>query len=207
MKKTLILLVGMMLLASACTQETSLGISSDITSFQFDADGGSFDAIIFTNGSWTAACDDDAVVCSPASGDCTTPMHITVGPNEAFFTKSIRIELKTVLDDKSRTGKIVITQACRPFIFSEETQLQVSAEGGKARFHVNSNKSWKVTESTCDGEPAELSVDPAAHGPNRAEVTVLIPANPLGRERIFTVRLSLEEFPECSVILTVGQAA
>lgn len=207
MKKTLILLVGMMLLVSACTQETSLGISSDITSFQFDADGGSFDAIIFTNGSWTAACNDAAVVCSPMSGDCTTPMHITVGPNDALFTKSIRIELKTVLGEKSRSGKIVITQACRPFIFSEESLLRVSGAGGKARFHVNSNKAWKVTETTCDGVPAELSVDPAAHGPNRAEVTVLIPENPLGRERIFTVRLSLEEFPECSVVLTVGQAA
>ena len=138
MKKTLILAACMMLLA-ACSQDTSLSISSDIASYRFDADGGAFDAIIFTNGSWTATCEDETVSLTPSSGDYTTPMHIVVGANEEYYTKSIRITLNTKLDNLSRSGKIVITQDCRPFIFCQESRVNLTAQGGKARFSVNAD--------------------------------------------------------------------
>ena len=207
MKKSLILLVGMALFLTACTQDTTLGISTDIASYQFDAAGGSFDAIIFTNGSWTATCDDAAVSFTPSSGDCSSPIHISVAPNAEHYTKSIRITLTTTLDNLSRTGRIAITQSCAPFIFSEEELLRIPASGGKARFQVNANESWKVTGTACDGEPVQLTVDPIAHGPNLTDVTVQIPENPLGRDRVFTVELSLESFPLCTLLLTVVQAA
>ena len=177
MKKTLILAACMMLLA-ACSQNTSLSISSDIASYRFDADGGAFDAIIFTNGSWTATCEDETVSLTPSAGDYTTPMHIVVGANEEYYTKSIRITLNTKLDNLSRSGKI-----------------------------VNANESWKVTEIRCDGTPVELAVDPLVHGPNLAEVTVGIPANTTGRARSYAVTLALEAHPECTIVLTVGQEA
>ena len=122
MKKTL-LLVALILLAVSCDQDTNLSITSDISSYRFDAEGGSFDAIIFTNGSWTASCEDESVKFTPDAGYCTTPMHIEVGANEAYYTKSVRITLTTVYDSYSRTGKIVLTQDCRPFIFCEESRL------------------------------------------------------------------------------------
>lgn len=206
MKKTLILAACMMLLA-ACSQDTSLSISSDIASYRFDADGGAFDAIIFTNGSWTASCEDETVSLTPSSGDYTTPMHIVVGANEEYYTKSIRITLNTKLDNLSRSGKIVITQDCRPFIFCQESRVNLTAQGGKARFSVNANESWKVTEIRCDGTPVELAVDPLVHGPNLAEVTVGIPANTTGRARSYAVTLALEAHPECTIMLTVGQEA
>ncbi|MBR0223155.1 MAG: BACON domain-containing protein [Bacteroidales bacterium] len=206
MKKTLIFVVCMMMLA-ACSQDTTLSISSDISSYRFDADGGAFDAIIFTNGSWTASCDDPSVTFTPDAGYCTTPMHISIGANEEYFTKSVRITLNTVYGSYSRTGKIVLTQDCRPFIFCEQNRLDVTAAGGKARFQVNANESWKVVETTCDGVKADLSVDPSVHGPNKVEVTVAIPANTTGLPRSFAVKLALEAHPDCSVVLTVGQEA
>ena len=151
MKKTLLFALWMLLLA-ACSQETTLSITPDIASYTCGADGGSFDAVIFTNGSWTTSCDDKAVSFTPASGDFTAPLHVTVGTNDENYTKSIRITLTSKLDDLSRSSKIVITQACRPFIFSEETFLRAPASGGTVRFHVNANASWKVAETTCDGD-------------------------------------------------------
>lgn len=206
MKKTLLFALWMLLLA-ACSQETTLSITPDIASYTCDADGGSFDAVIFTNGSWTASCDDKAVSFTPASGDYTTPLHVSVGTNEENYTKSIRIALTSKLDDLSRSSKIVITQACRPFIFSEETFLRASAAGGTVRFHVNSNASWKVAETTCDGEAFTLSVDPRTAGPNRTEVSVTVPENTTGSERNFAVRLALESNPDTTVILVIGQDA
>ena len=206
MKKCLLLFAAMILLA-ACTQEATLTIKSDISSFQFDAEGGSFDAVIFTNGIWSAACEDESVSFSPASGDYTTPIHISVGPNDEYYTKSIRIELLTQLDGKSTSGRIVITQSCRPFIFSEESLLQVSASGGDVRFHVNSNESWTVAQTSCDGEPVSLVVDPAGHGPNSVEVCVRIPENQTGKARTFVVKLALTADPGRSVLLTIVQSA
>ena len=206
MKKCLILTVCLVLLA-ACTQETELSIAPDIASYQFDADGGAFDVVIFTNGSWTATCEDPAVSFSPTSGDYTTPMHIAVGANDEHFTKAIRIDLITRLDGSSRTGRIVITQSCRPFIFSEESLLQAPASGADVRFHVNSNDPWKVEQTTCDGEPVALTVDPEREGPNSVEVMVRIPENPTGHPRTFTVKLALEAHPEESVVLMVIQEA
>ena len=206
MKKCLILLASIVMLA-ACTQDAELSIAPDLATFQFDADGGSFDAVIFTNGHWKATCDDPAVTFTPDSADFTAPMHIVVGPNEEHHTKSIRISLTSKLDNLSRTSKIAITQACRPFIISEETILQAPAAGGEVRFHVNANDSWKVVETTCDGEATTLAVDPLTSGPNSVEVTVRIPENTTGRARTFTVTLALESWRDCSVVLTVAQGA
>ena len=206
MKKCLILIAWMALLA-ACTQESDLHITPDIASFQFDADGGSFDVVLFTNGSWTATCDDAAVSFAPTSGDYTTPMHISIGANESYYTKSIRIALLTQLDGNSRSGKIVITQACRPFLFCEETLLRVPAAGGNVRFAINSNESWKVVKTTCDGDAVDLAVDPVTGGPNAVDVTVLIPENETGLARTFTVRLALESYLDKTLVLTVVQAA
>ena len=206
MKKCLILLAWMALMA-ACTQESDLHITPDLASFQFDADGGSFDAVIFTNGYWHASCDDPAVTFAPDTGNFTTPMHIVVGPNEEHRTKSIRIDLLTKLDGNSRSGKIVITQACRPFIFSDETLIQMPSQGGDARFHVNANESWKVVETLCDGEPVTLSVDPVVSGPNNVDVSVRIPVNETGLVRMFTVTLALESYMDTALVLTVVQAA
>lgn len=206
MKKCLILIAWIALLA-ACTQETELSITPDIATFQFDADGGSFDAIIFTNGHWKATCDDPTISFAPDSGDFTAPMHIVVGPNEERHTKAIRISLISKLENLSRSSKIVISQKCRPFIFSEETLLQAPATGGEVRFHVNANDLWKVVETTCDGESVALPVDPQAGGPNSEMVTVLIPENTTGRIRTFAVKLALASWPERSVVLTVVQEA
>ena len=206
MKKCLLLLAWMALLA-ACTQDTELSITPDIPAIQFDAEGGSFDAVLFTNGSWTASCDDPSVSFTPTSGDYTTPMHIVVGPNEERYTKSIRISLLTKLDDISRSGKIVITQECRPFIYCEESLLQAPAAGGDIRFHVNANDSWKMVETLCDGAPVALPVDPVTSGPNSVDVTVRIPENLTGSSRTFTVTLALESRLDCTAVLMVVQAA
>ena len=144
---------------------------------------------------------------TPASGDFTAPLHVTVGTNDENYTKSIRITLTSKLDDLSRSSKIVITQACRPFIFSEETFLRAPASGGTVRFHVNANASWKVAETTCDGDAFSLSVDPRTAGPNRTEVSVLVPENTAGSERTFAVRLALESNPDTAVTLVIGQDA
>lgn len=206
MKKYLIL-AFMSLMLLSCTQESEITVEPDITSYRFDPSGGSLDVVIFTNGSWTATCADPTVTLTPDSGDYTAPMHITVGPNLDYRTKSIRVELVSRIEGKSRNGRIVLTQDCLPFIFCEEPSVRIGAAGGTARFSVNSNAPWKVAGTTMDGDSFSLPVDPLRHDANRVEVSVLIPSNDSGKVRTFTVTLALEENSSTKVVLTVSQEA
>mgnify|MGYP002626911389 CR=1 FL=1 len=132
--KRMLLLTAVLSLLASCTQEASLTIESDVSSFQFDAGGGEFDAVIFTNGYWTATCEDQAVTVTPSSGDFSSPVHIKVGSNEENYTKVIRITLNATLDALTRTGRIVVTQQCRPFIFCDASKKTVGPEGGLVRW-------------------------------------------------------------------------
>ena len=198
--KRFMLLVALCLAALSCTQEAELAISPDVSSFQVGADGGQFDAIILTNGLWTATCEDESVTLSPDSGDYTLPIHVHVGPNEEHYTKVIRIALTAKVDKLTRTNRIVVTQQCRPFIICDETEKTVGPEGDIVRFEVNSNDSWHAVR--VDGTDACL-FEPEEGGPNRTDFAMLIPENPDGG--IYAVRLVLDHSPATEIVLTVEQ--
>lgn len=203
--KRYLLLALLCLAAVSCDQDTDFYIYPDVHLFEFDAEGGSFDNVIFTNGVWSCEVSDAAVTVSPMSGDYTTPIHVEVGENEEMYTKAIRLRFTSKLDDLSRTGDIIITQHCHPFIFCEDPVKQVGPEGGVVRFSVNSNEPWSV--ETPDGGPMPCSVDPMTGGPNSTVVSVDVPANPQGAERTLRVVLSLVSDPFVFVTLTIIQGA
>ena len=68
MKKYL-LLAALSLMFLSCTQESEVTVAPDIAAFRFDPSGGTVDVVIFTNGSWTATCEDTAVSMTPDTGD------------------------------------------------------------------------------------------------------------------------------------------
>ena len=197
-----------LVLPMSCSQDTTLTVSTDVTSFHFDPTGGECDVVVFTNGSWTASSSDSAaVVLSPASGDYTQPMHILLGRNDEHFTKNIRITLTSTLDNLTRTCRIALTQDCDPFLDAAATEATVGAAGGAVRFSVNGNLPWKVVSRSCDGQPSDFVVDPSSAGPNTVEVALWIPANDTGASRSFSARLALEDAPAVTLTLTVRQAA
>lgn len=202
--KRYLLLALMALAALSCTQETTLTVTPDVRNFQFGPEGGSFDVVIFTNGVWTATCNDESVSFSPAEGEYTTPMHVVVPENEEHFTKSVRIQLTSKGGDLSRTAQVIITQGCYPFIFCEEPVKEIGSNGGKVRFSVNSNEPWRLKKPV--GEIA-FGATPETGGPNRTEVTLDIPANTTGEDRTFTVMLVLQSDSLVCVSLTVRQGA
>ena len=203
--KRYLLLALLCLAAVSCSQETDFYIYPDVHLFEFDANGGSFDDVIFTNGVWSCEVSDAAVSVLPLSGDYTSPISVVVGENEERFTKVIRLRFTSKLDELSRTADIIITQSCHPFIFCDEPVKQVGPEGGVVRFSVNSNEPWSV--ETPDGGPMPCSVDPMTGGPNSTVVSVDVPANPQGAERTLRVVLSLVSDPFVFVTLTIIQGA
>lgn len=204
--KRYLLLVVLCLAAVSCDQDTNFYITPNHTSFVLGPNGGSFDDVLFTNGSWTCTVSDDAATVTPMSGDYTTPFRVVVGPNSERFTKAIRIKFTSTLGDLSRTANVVVTQDCFPFIFADETLRTIGPEGGRVFFTVNSNEPWVMLEPDGSVLPAGFSAEPHNGGPNNTTVTLDIPVNDTGEERWLEVLLRLESDPEVYVILTVIQS-
>ena len=204
--KRYLLLVVLCLAAVSCDQDTNFYITPNHTSFVLGPNGGSFDDVLFTNGSWTCTVSDDAATATPMSGDYTTPFRVVVGPNSERFTKAIRIKFTSTLGDLSRTANVVVTQDCFPFIFADETLQTIGPEGGRVFFTVNSNEPWVMLEPDDSVLPAGFSAEPRNGGPNNTTVTLDIPVNDTGEERWLEVLLHLESDPEVYVILTVIQS-
>lgn len=204
--KRYLLLVVLCLAAVSCDQDTNFYITPNHTSFVLGPNGGSFDDVLFTNGSWTCTVSDDAATVTPMSGDYTTPFRVVVGPNSERFTKAIRIKFTSTLGDLSRTANVVVTQGCFPFIFADETLQTIGPEGGRVFFTVNSNEPWVMLEPDDSVLPAGFSAEPRNGGPNNTTVTLDIPVNDTGEERWLEVLLHLESDPEVYVILTVIQS-
>ncbi len=204
--KRYLLLVVLCLAAVSCDQDTNFYITPNHTSFVLGPNGGSFDDVLFTNGSWTCTVSDDAATVTPMSGDYTTPFRVVVGPNSERFTKAIRIKFTSTLGDLSRTANVVVTQDCFPFIFADETLQTIGPEGGRVFFTVNSNEPWVMLEPDDSVLPAGFSAEPRNGGPNNTTVTLDIPVNDTGEERWLEVLLHLESDPEVYVILTVIQS-
>lgn len=204
--KRYLLLVVLCLAAVSCDQDTNFYITPNHTSFVLGPNGGSFDDVLFTNGSWTCTVSDDAATVTPMSGDYTTPFRVVVGPNSERFTKAIRIKFTSTLGDLSRTANVVVTQDCFPFIFADETLQTIGPEGGRVFFTVNSNEPWVMLEPDDSVLPAGFSAEPRNGGPNNTTVMLDIPVNDTGEERWLEVLLHLESDPEVYVILTVIQS-
>lgn len=205
--KRYLLLVFLCLMAVSCDQDTNFYVTPDVSTFEFGPDGGEFDDVIFTNGSWTCEVSDDAVTVTPSSGDYTTSVHVVVAPNTERYTKAIRLKFISTYGDLSRNSNVVVTQDCYPFIFCEDEDVKtIGSEGGKVRFTVNSNQPWVLLEPDGSVSPAGFSAEPLNGGPNSTTVTLDIPANDTGEERWLEVLLHLKSDPEVSLILTVIQS-
>ena len=201
--KRYLLLALLCLAVLSCDQDTNFYVTPEVSTFEFGPDGGEFDDVIFTNGSWTCEASDDAVTVTPSSGDYTTSVHVVVAPNTERYTKAIRIKFISTYGDLSRNSNVVVTQDCYPFIFCEDEDVKtIGSEGGKVRFSVNSNEAWSLVKS---GSGVDFQAEPLSGGPNTTTVTLDIPANDEGLARTFKVQLQLQKHPGVSVTLTVIQ--
>ena len=213
--KRFLLIAACCALALSCTQEATLSLYADVPTAQFGPEGGSFNTILFTNGSsWTATCEDPTVVFSPTSGAYSTPMHIEVGENTEHYTKAIRIAVTSELDGNSRRANIVVTQACHPFVICDDNQKTVGVAGGIVRFTVNSDRGWYLVETQLDGVKVVMEdyfdgwIAPSwCDEPNNCIVEFSIPANNTGKKRTWSAILSPKEEGLENCLLTVMQSA
>lgn len=213
MKRFLLVLASVILFAS-CEQDVNVSVTTDIGSYVFDRYGGEVNAVVFSNADWTATCEAEGVTVTPSSGHCGCVITISVPENSDVAVRQFPVKITGTIDSNSSSAYIYVSQKAVPFVLCKEDFLTVGAEGGTARFHVNSSDPWHVagvTVSTAAGSK-ELAqsewplIDPEAWECNSVEVDVRIPAAEEALPKNWTIKLELNDFPgEAPALLVVEQ--
>lgn len=205
MKKYLLLLTTVVAVLSSCVKDVDPEISTDVYAQQTTPDGCEFSVNIKTNAPWTASCNFDDIVITPASGIGNGTATIKVPQYIGRVTKLINVAFTAASDKKSVKTSVVITQESLPFLFCENNVRTVSSEENFIIFRVNSNFQWCFKDAVFSGDEFDVDMDPFIWNSNPVDVCVRVPANTTGVERRVDLILELTNYPQVRETLTVIQ--
>lgn len=205
MKKYLLLLTIVVAALSSCVKDVDPEISTDIYAQQTTPEGCEFSVNIKTNAPWSASCNFDDIIITPASGIGNSTATIKVPQYFGRVTKLINVAFTAASDSKSVKTSVVITQESLPFLFCENNVRTVSAEENFVIFRVNSNFHWNLKDVVWSGDEFDVDIDPFVWDANPVDVCVRVPANTSGVERRVALILELTNYPQVTETLTVIQ--
>ena len=140
MKKLTFLIVAAMVFAfMGCRKPVE--VSFDIATQEIDAQGGSIEVSLKSNGEWTIAMTEGWVMVSSMSGSGDATLTLTVAPNTTGESRSTEITAST----KDNTAVLVLTQdALQHFVTVTPTDIVCGPEGGEFTVEVSSDIEWDV---------------------------------------------------------------
>jgi len=144
-----------------------LYLELDKTTVAFEAEGGSQDIAVSTNGNWRVVSNTpNWVTVSPRSGERDATVTVTASENRLF------VERRTILtfNDRTETVTVEITQEAR-FIEIDTNILSFGFESGSQSIQVSSNGSWRVFNS-----PNWVTVSPQ-FGTGNATIAITVTEN------------------------------
>lgn len=132
-------------------------VSFDKATQEIDAQGGSIELALKSNGEWTIAQTEGWIMVSPMSGSGDATILLTVAPNKTSVSRSAEIKATT----KDNTATMTLSQNASQdpdpepdpepdpgpqyYINVDPQAIQCSAEGGEFTVEVSSNIEWEVT--------------------------------------------------------------
>lgn len=205
-REYIVLAAAMVFLLSSCDEEANPRTYFDDYTQSMDYVGGTTTAKVYSNGSWAITTNYDDVVVTPLSGYGDQEITVTVPENDDIVTKAVRVIATTTIGESTYINKVVIAVAAKPFVFCEENEKEVSKEGGKVRFYVNSNHKWSVIGTSCsDGTQFGGTIKPEKWNINGVTVEVNVPANTSGANKITTIKIQLDEYSFANTELIINQ--
>lgn len=207
MKKHFLILLASIACFCSCNKPVDPDVSLDRTSFGVGFEGGEFSLVVNCNTDWDVVWDLDGISVDPVSGMGGDTVRVSIPPTREITTQQTTI---TFYASDAEGGSMDyaycrVTQAAYPYISCSDASQEISADGGKVYFHVNSSRPW-VAEFP-SGAPAVCDLDPMQWRDNAVEVYLTVPASNSPEESIHTVLLKLKDYPQISTVLTVKQAA
>ena len=140
MKKLTFLIVAAMAFAlSGCRKPVE--VSFDKTTLEIDAQGGSAEVSLKSNGEWTIAMTEGWVMVSSMSGKGDATLTLTVAPNTTGESRSTEITAST----KDNTAVLKLTQEVpQHYVEVTPTSIVCGSEGGEYSVEVSSDIEWEV---------------------------------------------------------------
>ena len=140
MKKLTLLIVAAIAFAfMGCRKPVE--VSFDQATQEIDAEGGTIEVSLKSNGDWTIAMTEGWVMVSSIKGNGDATLTLTVAPNTTGESRTTEITAST----KDNTAVLTLTQNA-PQYYVNVTPLDIvcGAEGGEFTVEVSSNVEWEV---------------------------------------------------------------
>lgn len=140
MKKLTFLIVAAMAFAlSGCRKPVE--VSFDKTTLEIDAQGGSAEVSLKSNGEWTIAMTEGWVMVSSMSGKGDATLTLTVAPNTTGESRSTEITAST----KDNTAVLKLTQETpQHYVEVNPSSIICGTSGGEYTVEVSSDIEWEV---------------------------------------------------------------
>jgi len=204
MRKFALLAAVVLCFLQSCSIDVAPSAYVNVTTVGFDKEGGCYYVVLAANSSWEASSEDESVVIEPSSGYGSMPVSITVPANRGRETNTIRITFTVTGQGESssstRTAKTVATINASPFIDATAEAVELTAQGGGARFTVQTNCDWVLEGNT----PQWLSVTPQG-GTYNSIIEVYAPVNNSGTSRSFKLSFAVVGSEDLKVSVNVVQ--
>ena len=176
MKKINYLLFVVALAMSFVGCRKPVEVSFDTTTQEINAQGGSVEIVLKSNGDWTINPTAEWIVVSPMSGKGDATLTLTVEANTTGEDRSTQIKATT----KDNTATLVVTQRAQSpqpqyYLNVSPKNYRCGGAGGEFTVEVSSNLDWNVTVPqwiTCS----------VTEGSNDATVTLTV--SPIEDEKI-----------------------
>lgn len=140
MKKLTLLIVAAIAFAfMGCRKPVE--VSFDQATQEIDAQGGSIEVSLKSNGEWTIAMTEGWVMVSSMKGNGDATLILTVAPNTTGESRTTEITAST----KDNTAVLTLTQHAPQFYVNvNPLDIVCGAEGGEFTVEVSSNVEWEV---------------------------------------------------------------
>ena len=138
--KYYLLVAAVALSIFGCQKE--IEVSFEKTTQELDAQGGSVEMKLKSNGEWTINPTEDWITVSPMSGNGDATLTITAEANATQENRSAEITATT----KDKTATLVVSQeAMEYYLVVTPKEIQCGSEGGDFTVTVSSNIEWMIS--------------------------------------------------------------
>lgn len=151
-----------------CRKPVEISFGTDAQ--EIEAQGGSFEVEVKSNGDWTIDATPEWLTVSPTSGTGNATLTLTAQPNNALESRSGEVKAST----KDNTATLTVTQGFGTFISLLPTSIESGEAGGEFTVSISANIAWAVSQL-----PDWMTCTPME---GTGDVTVTLAINPISDE-------------------------
>ena len=138
-KLTFLIVAAVTFVFMGCSKPVE--VSFDQATQEIDAQGGTMEVSLKSNGEWTIAMTEGWIMVSPMKGNGDATLTVTVSPNTTGESRTTEITAST----EDNTAVLTLTQnAPQHYVDVMPTSIVCGSEGGEFTVEVSSNIEWEV---------------------------------------------------------------